>query len=110
MSETPDRTFLQRKQDLKNALRQEYWKKITEPIDRHPGAYLMDPGLQRYTAVQPTRYQYFKPTLYSGVMYICVMVIPFAGTMWYFKTSRDAREKAIRTGQVAYADRPCKFV
>ncbi|XP_039285727.1 uncharacterized protein LOC120351704 isoform X2 [Nilaparvata lugens] len=41
MSETPDRTFLQRKQDLKNALRQEYWKKITEPIDRHPGAYLV---------------------------------------------------------------------
>lgn len=66
--------------------------------------------MQRYTAVQPTRYQYFRPTLYTGFLYTVFLVVPMIGTMYMFKTRRDNREKAYRTGQVAYADRNPKFI
>ncbi|XP_063241723.1 uncharacterized protein LOC134541910 [Bacillus rossius redtenbacheri] len=93
------------------ALRQEYWKLISDP-HRHAtgqGGTVFDTGLQRFTALRATQYDHFKPTPKSAFMGMLI-VVPIILYAWILKSHRDSWEKKYRTGEVAYKDRRFKFV
>lgn len=55
-------------------------------------------------------YEHFRPTPKNALMALAALVIPMAGYAYLLKSERDCKEKAYRTGQVAYKDRNFKFI
>ncbi|XP_075227591.1 NADH dehydrogenase (ubiquinone) B15 subunit [Lycorma delicatula] len=100
----------QQKQKLRNALRQEYWKKITKPPTDVYGETIFDPGHQRYVSMNATRSKNFRPTAWNGFLFFAMFVVPFSATVYMFKKDRETREALLRSGQVAYKDRNYKFI
>ncbi|KAK9498925.1 hypothetical protein O3M35_003466 [Rhynocoris fuscipes] len=106
-----DKEISQELINLKNqqraALRREYWKQITNPHSQE--SYVFDPALQRYLSLQKQRWMYFRDTPKSVLRGILLLVLPFAGTIYLFGSSRAKREASLRAGEVAYKDRLFKF-
>ncbi|KAG8227593.1 hypothetical protein J437_LFUL000692 [Ladona fulva] len=103
---------IEEKAKKRAALKREYFKLITDPF-RHgtaEGGYAFDPGLQRFMSMKATAYDHFKPTPKSGAYAFALVVAPIVLYTWWMKTSRDAIEKKLRAGEVAYKDRKFKFI
>ncbi|XP_058830418.1 uncharacterized protein LOC131689382 [Topomyia yanbarensis] len=94
------------------ALRQEYWRTLTNPHLhlRGESAGVFDTGLARFQAMQVNHFDHFKPTGRTFRFGMLAVVIPIVGYGWMLKKERDAREHKYRTGQVAYKDRNFKFI
>ncbi|XP_032663412.1 uncharacterized protein LOC116840614 [Odontomachus brunneus] len=77
----------------------------------HPTKSLLcDTGIYRFASANATVAKRFVPTLTSFLTK--VFIIGGLITATYLKLEKDKREQEhkLRTGQVSYADRNCKFV
>ncbi|XP_055628064.1 uncharacterized protein LOC129769681 [Toxorhynchites rutilus septentrionalis] len=94
------------------ALRNEYWRTMTNPNNylRGESTGVFDKGLARFQAMRVNHIDHFKPTWYSFRIGMLTVVIPIVGYALLLKKERDGREHLYRTGQVAYKDRRFKFI
>ncbi|XP_055536754.1 NADH dehydrogenase [ubiquinone] 1 beta subcomplex subunit 4 [Wyeomyia smithii] len=100
----------QEKAARRAALRNEYWRTMTNPHTRGESVGVFDTGIARYQAMQVNHFEHFRPTGRTFRIGMISVVIPIVGYAWMLKTERDGREKKYRTGQVAYKDRNFKFI
>ncbi|EAA00737.4 AGAP011829-PA, partial [Anopheles gambiae str. PEST] len=102
----------QEKAARRAALRNEYWRTMTNPHNhlRGESGGVFDTGLARFQAMRVNHYEHFKPTGRSFKIGLFTVVIPIIVYAKMMKNERDQREQQYRTGQVAYADRRFKFI
>uniref|UniRef100_A0A182JXK3 NADH dehydrogenase [ubiquinone] 1 beta subcomplex subunit 4 n=1 Tax=Anopheles christyi TaxID=43041 RepID=A0A182JXK3_9DIPT len=102
----------QEKAARRAALRNEYWRTMTNPHNhlRGESVGVFDTGLARFQAMRVNHYEHFKPTGRSFKIGLFTVVIPIIVYAKMMKNERDQREHQYRTGQVAYADRRFKFI
>ncbi|XP_053687531.1 NADH dehydrogenase [ubiquinone] 1 beta subcomplex subunit 4 [Sabethes cyaneus] len=106
---SPDQ-IQQEKAARRAALRNEYWRTMTNPHARGEGVGVFDTGLARYQAMTVNQFEHFKPTGRTFRAGMFTVVIPIVVYAWMLKKERDGREQKYRTGQVAYKDRYFKFI
>uniref|UniRef100_A0A182QAP8 NADH dehydrogenase [ubiquinone] 1 beta subcomplex subunit 4 n=1 Tax=Anopheles farauti TaxID=69004 RepID=A0A182QAP8_9DIPT len=102
----------QEKAARRAALRNEYWRTMTNPHNhlRGESGGVFDTGLARFQAMRVNHFEHFKPTGRSFKIGLFTVVIPIIAYAKMMKHERDQREQQYRTGQVAYADRRFKFI
>ncbi|XP_035792323.1 uncharacterized protein LOC118466745 [Anopheles albimanus] len=102
----------QEKAARRAALRNEYWRTMTNPHNylRGESGGVFDTGLARFQAMRVNHFEHFKPTGRSFKIGLFTVVIPIFVYAKMMKHERDQREHQYRTGQVAYADRRFKFI
>ncbi|XP_055595276.1 uncharacterized protein LOC129745913 [Uranotaenia lowii] len=102
----------QEKAARRAALRNEYWRTMTNPHAHLHGEStgVFDAGIARFQAMRVSHFEHFKPTGKTFKIGMLMTVIPIVVYSWMMKNERDGREHQYRTGQVAYKDRRFKFI
>ncbi|EFA12181.1 hypothetical protein TcasGA2_TC002331, partial [Tribolium castaneum] len=69
-----------------------------------------DPALQRYQAMRVSTYEHFKPNPKTAGYGFFLTLLPMVGYIYLLHTTRQAKEKRYRNGEVAYKDRDFKLI
>lgn len=107
-----DPILIKKKQELRAALKEEYKKNAYNPYRQAAaaGGVPFDSNVHRYITMLRTQTSFFRPTVRTtflgAMMYFgCPMLL-----YYWLKTAKEKEEKMYRSGAVAYADRPYKFM
>ncbi|KAK9884586.1 hypothetical protein WA026_007427 [Henosepilachna vigintioctopunctata] len=90
-------------------LRNFFLKQSSDPF-RAEGGYIFDPALQRYQSLKVTEYERFKPNLKTAKWPFWFFLVPYAISTYVVYLDRTSKEEKYRRGEVAYKDRPNKFI
>jgi NADH dehydrogenase (ubiquinone) 1 beta subcomplex subunit 4 len=104
-----ERRAMQERAALRDALREEYRRKVTNP-HRGVGGYVFDPAVQRFLSMRANHYEQFRPAPKNAAFGFVFMVAPFLFFWWKFQKDKDDLEHKCRTGQIAYKDRNWKYI
>uniref|UniRef100_A0A1B6KYD0 NADH dehydrogenase [ubiquinone] 1 beta subcomplex subunit 4 n=1 Tax=Graphocephala atropunctata TaxID=36148 RepID=A0A1B6KYD0_9HEMI len=112
VSEDRLKQLIELKNKQRATLKAEFVKQYTNPhrYATGEGGSIFDSGIQRWMAMEATKYSFFKPTTKNAMIGIAVYLVPVALTMYLVKTQRDAKEERFRSGVVSYRDREYKFI
>nr|XP_014289231.1 uncharacterized protein LOC106689009 [Halyomorpha halys] len=107
MSEEVSKELIDRKNQYRLQMRNEYLKKFTSP-DR-PEGHIFDPAFQRFMSMKVTKIEHFRETPLTIMKGMFMFVIPLGFLLYYYKNRRDTKEALIRSGKVSYRQRLFKF-
>ncbi|VVC88055.1 unnamed protein product [Leptidea sinapis] len=96
--------------ERRHKYRLEFLRKRTDPCQHSLQAgYVFDPAIQRFNSMKACQYEYFKPTLSSGISAFCMTILPMIiyGTLIW--RQRSDFEMDCRCGRLKYRDRRFKF-
>ncbi|XP_046670749.1 NADH dehydrogenase [ubiquinone] 1 beta subcomplex subunit 4 [Homalodisca vitripennis] len=112
VSEDKLKQLIELKTKQRAALKAEFVKHYTNPhrYATGEGGSIFDAGIQRWMAMEATKYNFFKPTTKNAVIGFAVYLLPVGITMYLVKTQREAKERKFRSGMVSYRDREYKFI
>ncbi|KAL1490717.1 hypothetical protein ABEB36_013367 [Hypothenemus hampei] len=99
--------IIQEKFQRRVTLRNEFLKLRTDPF-RHAGSEggsVFDPAFLRFQALNVSYAEFFKPTGSAALKGIALLFLPMFGLGYVVWNSRQANERAYRSGEVAYKDR-----
>ncbi|XP_074662393.1 NADH dehydrogenase [ubiquinone] 1 beta subcomplex subunit 4-like [Tubulanus polymorphus] len=104
-----EKRLINERAELRAERKLEWQKKLSNPY-RGTTGYIFDPAVQRYFSTRSGGYEYFRATPYTAVLGLAFGLLPMVALYKLITKQRNQREMKIRNGEVAYKDRPFKFI
>ncbi|XP_076046517.1 NADH dehydrogenase (ubiquinone) B15 subunit [Oratosquilla oratoria] len=96
----------------RNQLKLDFLRQATNPHTHAAGqaGHVVDPAIQRFLAMRSTQVEHFRATPRTSMLGFLLIALPIGAYGYLLKRDKENQEDMYRTGQVAYKDRPYKFV
>jgi len=104
-----ERRAIEERASMKDALRKEYQKRITNP-HRGVGGYVFDPAVQRFLSMRSNHFEQFKPSPKNAAFGFFFTVVPFLFFWYKIEQDKVNLDTKCRRGEIAYKDRDWKFI
>jgi len=104
-----ERRAIQERAKLREGLRQEYQKKVTNP-HRGVGGFIFDPVVQRFLSMRANHWEQFKPTPKNAAFAFFLGLGPIIFFSWWIYKDRTEFEAKCRRGEISYKDRDWKYI
>ena len=104
-----ERRAIEERAKMREALRLEYQKKVTNP-HRGVGGFIFDPTVQRFLSMRANHWEQFKPAPKNAAFAFFFGLGPILFLWWKINKDRTDLDTKCRRGEISYKDRDWKYI